>query len=78
MLELSNSSFVPDLRDIFRPFQDGMGKLRIVKDGIRIEGSTEFVKSVYTSKIRSSGVSVNSLHLICSRTSNHINYLLYK
>lgn len=32
---------------------DGMGKLRITNTGVRVEGRTEFLQSVYASKIRS-------------------------
>ena len=40
--------------------QDGMGKLRIVPKGIRLEGEAEFVRPLYVQEIKAEEVS-NSL-----------------
>ena len=42
-------------------FQDGMGKLRILKDGVRIEGDAEFLRALYAKHIRATAVSSNNL-----------------
>jgi len=44
---------------------DGMGKLRIVPEGIRVEGHTEFLKTLYASHIAS--LQDTSLHISSSR-----------
>ena len=42
---------------IFILFQGGMGKLRILNNGIRVDGQSEFSKILYTSKINALEVS---------------------
>ena len=38
--------------------QDGMGKLRLTDDGVRLEGVAEFVEPIITSNITSDEVSM--------------------
>lgn len=38
--------------------QDGMGKLRLTEDGVRLEGVAEFVEPIITSNITSDEVRV--------------------
>lgn len=38
-------------------FQDGMGKLHLNQDGMRLEGISEFLLPLYVNEIQSRGVS---------------------
>ena len=48
------------LQDVFMPwviiFQDGMGKLHVTGDGVRLKGVAEFIEPLLTSNITSDEV----------------------
>lgn len=50
-----------------------MGKLRIIDDGIRFESEAEFLKTLYTSKIKSKEVS----QVVCVQSRFSLSLILY-
>ena len=61
-------------------FQDGMGKLRITPDGVRVEGDAEFLRALYAKHIRSTDVSIMTLkkYIISVFNSMVIVYCTHK
>ena len=43
-------------------FQHGMGNLRLVDGGVRIDGDTEFLKTLYAARIKAKKVCTNYTH----------------
>ena len=44
-------------KPIYNVLQDGMGKLRITPEGLRLEGHAEFLRNIYVERITAEKVS---------------------